>query len=311
MSNTIVNDRSIVAGAGHYVTGAVTSKDGTTIGYRQLGRGPGLVVLHGAMESAQSHMQLAEALADAYTVYLPDRRGRGLSGPYGGSYGVGEDVDDMDALLAKTGAHYIFGVSSGAIICLEAALTLPAIQKAAIFEPPLMANGSATAAWLARFDREIAEGKVAAAMITGMKGAQLGPPLLNLMPRWLLERLTTMMMAGEEKKAGADDVTMRMLAPTLHYDFQLVVETDGALARFGDLPADVLLLGGSKSPAYLTAALDALEKVLPRARRVEFPGLGHEASGNADRRGQPARVAQELRRFFVEPDAHENRGSQP
>jgi pimeloyl-ACP methyl ester carboxylesterase len=300
MSNTIVNDQPIVAGAGHYITGAVTSKDGTTIGYRQLGRGPGLVVLHGAMESAQSHMQLAEALADAYTVYLPDRRGRGRSGPYGASYGVGEDVDDMDALLTKTGAHYVFGVSSGAIICLEAARTLPAIQKAAIFEPPLMVNGSATAAWLARFDSEIAQGKVAAAMITGMKGARLGPPLLNLMPRWLLERLTTMMMASEEKKAGADDVTMRMLAPTLHYDFQLVVETEGELERFGALPADVLLLGGSKSPAYLTAALDALEKVLPRARRVEFPGVGHEASGNADRRGRPELVAQELRRFFVD-----------
>ena len=303
MSNTIVNRQPIAAGAARYVTGAAISKDGTTIGYRQLGRGPGLVVLHGAMESAQSHMQLAEALADAYTVYLPDRRGRGLSGPYGGSYDVREDIDDMDALLRQTGAHYVFGVSSGAIIWLEAALTLPSIQKAAIFEPPLMMNGSTTAAWLARFDREIAQGKVAAAMITGMKGAQLGPPLLNLMPRWLLERLTTMMMAGEEKKAGADDVTMRMLAPTLHYDFQLVAETDGSLERFADLPTDVLLLGGSKSPAYLTAALDTLEKVLPRAKRVEFPGLGHDASGNADRRGRPERVAQELRRFFVEREA--------
>jgi len=303
MSNTIVNRQPIAAGAARDVTRAAISKDGTTIGYRQLGRGPGLVVLHGAMESAQSHMQLAEALADAYTVYLPDRRGRGLSGPYGGSYDVREDIDDMDALLRQTGAHYVFGVSSGAIIWLEAALTLPGIQKAAIFEPPLMMNGSTTAAWLARFDREIAQGKVAAAMITGMKGAQLGPPLLNLMPRWLLERLTTMMMASEEKKAGADDVTMRMLAPTLHYDFQLVAETDGALERFADLPTDVLLLGGSKSPAYLTAALDALEKVLPRAKRVEFPGLGHDASGNADRRGRPERVAQELRRFFVEREA--------
>jgi len=90
MSKTIVDDRSIVAGSGH-INGSVISKDGTTIGYRQLGRGPGLVVLHGAMESAQNHMQLAEALADTYTVYLPDRRGRGLSGPYGRGYSVREE----------------------------------------------------------------------------------------------------------------------------------------------------------------------------------------------------------------------------
>ncbi|HLY30190.1 MAG TPA: alpha/beta hydrolase, partial [Ktedonobacterales bacterium] len=60
-----------------YTTGFVTSKDGVTIGYRQLGHGPGVVLLHGAMETAQSHMQLATAMADAFTVYLPDRRGRG------------------------------------------------------------------------------------------------------------------------------------------------------------------------------------------------------------------------------------------
>jgi len=262
------------------------------------------------MESAQSHTQLAEALADSFTVYLPDRRGRALSGPYGKDHGIKKDVEDMDAVITKTGAHFVFGVSSGAIISLQAALTLPAIRKAAIFEPPLLVNGPASFAWLRRFDQEIAQGKVAAAMITGMKGAQMGPPMLNLMPRWLLERLTTMMMASEEKKAGGDDVTMRMLAPTLHYDFQLVIEMDGALECFRDLRADVLLLGGSKSPAYLKAAVDALEKVLPHERRVEFPGLGHEASGNSDRRGQPERVAQELRRFFVD---RQNlvRGTQP
>jgi len=300
MSKTIVNDQPVVAGPGQYTTGSVVSKDGTTIGYRQLGQGPGLIVVHGAMESSQSHVQLAEALADNYTVYLPDRRGRGLSGPYGKDYNVEEEVEDLDALLAKTGAHYVFGVSSGAIISLQAALTLPAIHKTAIFEPPLMFTGSAPTRWLTRFDDEMAQGKVAAAMITGMKGAQMGPPMLNLIPRWLLERMTTMMMASEDKKASGDDVTMRMLAPTLHYDFQLVIAMEGALESFRTLPAEVLLLGGSKSPAYLTRAVDALETVLPHVTRVEFPGLGHEASGNSDRRGQPERVAQELRRFFAE-----------
>lgn len=300
MSQTTLKDQSMVAPPGNYITGSVISKDGTTIGYRQLGAGPAVVVLHGAMESAQSHMQLAEALADAYTVYLPDRRGRGLSGPYGKDHGIQKDVEDMDAVLTKTGAHDVFGVSSGAIICLQAALTLPGIRRAAIFEPPLLLDGSSPTAWLTRYDEEITQGKIAAALISGMKGAQMGPPMLNLIPRWILERLTTMMMASEEKKAGPDDVTMRMLAPTLHHDFQLVVEMSAALERFRAVRADVLLLGGGKSPAYLKSALDALEKALPRVRRVEFEGVGHEASGNSDRRGKPEPVAQALRRFFLE-----------
>ncbi|WP_052475843.1 alpha/beta fold hydrolase [Cohnella kolymensis] len=89
----------------NYTTNSITSKDGTNISYRQLGRGPGLVVVHGTMESAQSHMQLAEALDDTYTVYLPDRRGRGLSGPYSKDHNLRKEVEDMDALLTQTGAR--------------------------------------------------------------------------------------------------------------------------------------------------------------------------------------------------------------
>jgi pimeloyl-ACP methyl ester carboxylesterase len=284
---------------GRYRTGSVISQDGTTIGYRQLGHGPGVVLLHGAMESAQSHMELAEALADRFTVTLPDRRGRGMSGPYGRDYTIQRAVEDVAAVLAETDAHAVFGVSAGGLIMLQAALTLPAIHKAALFEPAMVVNNAVSMAFLARYDQEIAQGKTAAALVTAMKGAQMGPPIFNRIPRWLLERLTQMGMASEEKKATGDAVTMRALAPTLHCDFHMILEMQDALPRFKAVQAEVLLLGGSESPAYLKAALDALETVLPHVRRVEFPGLGHGASGNTDQHGQPERVAQELRRFFA------------
>ena len=297
--NTIAPEDQTQADAAveRYSTGSVVSKDGTIIGYRQVGHGPAVILLHGAMESAQSHMQVAQALADRFTIYLPDRRGRGLSGPYREDHSIETDVQDMAALLANTGAHDVMGVSSGAIIWLQAALTLP-IRKAVIFEPPLPINGSLPTAFVHRYDTEIAQGEVAAALVSAMKGTQMGPPIFNLIPRGLLERLTTTMMASEEKKAGSEDVTMRMLAPTLHYDFQLATEMHGALERFKGIRAEVLLLGGSKSPAYLKAGLDALEKVLPHVTRVELPGLGHGATGNSDRGGRPERAAQVLRQFF-------------
>ena len=285
-------------------TAAVASRDGTTIGYRRLGTGPGLVVLHGAMESSRSHLQLAEALSGSFTVYLPDRRGRGLSGPYAPTYSVRTEIEDMDALLEETGAHYVFGVSSGALIWLHAALALPAIRKAAIFEPPLLIDPVASPPLMRRFDDEIARGKVAAALITGMRAARLAPPIFDRIPRWVLERMTQAMLASEDKQARAGDVTMRMLAPTLQYDFELVLASQGALDRFGTISADVLLLGGSKSPAFLIASVDALARVLPRAERVTLTGLGHAASGNSGdpmtgRDADPRRVAEVLRRFFV------------
>jgi pimeloyl-ACP methyl ester carboxylesterase len=297
-----VENQSTTATPESYTTGFVTSKDGTTIGYRQLGHGPGVVLLHGAASSGYNHMQLAEALADAFTVYVPDRRGRGLSGPYSEDYSIQKDVEDLDALLTKTGTHNVFGVSSGGIICLQAALTLPTIRKAAIYEPPFFINDESTPTTvLTRYDKEMAQGKVAAALITGMKGAQMGPPIFNAMPRWLLELLVSMAMKSEDKKGSRGYVSMRALAPTLHHDFQLVVEMSGKLESFRALRAEVLLLGGSKSPAFLKVALDALEKVLPHVTRIEFPGLGHAASWNTDRGGKPEPVAQELRRFFAEP----------
>ena len=301
-TRTTANNQSPAAEQ-QYTTGFVIAPDGGAIGYRQLGHGPGVVLLHGAMESAQSHMQLATALADAFTVYVPDRRGRGLSGPYNKEYSIQSDIADMDALLTKTGARNVFGVSSGADIWLEAALSLPAIRKAALYEPALFSDASKPRAFLARYDREMAQGNIAAAMVTAMKGAQMGPPIFNAMPRWLLESLTGSAIKSEARKAKPGDMTMATLAPTLHYDFALVTAMSGHFQDFKNVHAEVLLLGGSKSPAYLKHALGSLEKVLPHlAGRIEFPGLDHGGSSdlsNTNRNGNPELVAQALRRFFA------------
>ncbi|NUR90571.1 MAG: hypothetical protein HOY71_41385, partial [Nonomuraea sp.] len=42
----------------------VGSADGTTIGYRTSGQGPGLILLHGGMLASQHFTGLAAALAD-------------------------------------------------------------------------------------------------------------------------------------------------------------------------------------------------------------------------------------------------------
>ncbi len=288
-----------------YTTSTVTSEDGTTIGYRQLGQGPGVVVLHGAASSGYNHLQLAGLLAQDFTVYLPDRRGRGLSGPSGKDYGIYKEVEDLEALLTLTGASNVFGVSAGAIITLQAALTLPIIHKAAIYEPPFFLNTPPAnlARLLARYEQEMEQGKIAAAMVTGMKGAQMGPRIFSIMPRWLLVLLTNRLLKSEAKNGQgrfSNYLPLRELAATMHNDFQLVVTMNGQLESFRKVQTEVLLMGGSKSPAYLKTALDALERILPNARRVEFPGLNHAASWNTDVGGKPEPVAQVLRRFFAD-----------
>jgi len=298
-----IKNQTIAAIHQQPITGSVTSKDGTTIGFYQLGHGPGLILVQGAMGTAKNFLQLGEALADAFTVYIPDRRGRGLSEAGSDDYSIQKEVEDMDSLLTKTKTSYIFGLSSGALISLQATLRLPAIRKAAIYEPPFYVHGLPTAL-MTRYKKEVAEGRLAAALITAMQATQMGPKIFNALPRRLLESLTNKMMESEAKNAKSGDITMKRLAPTLQHDFQVVAEMNGTLENFRTVRADVLLLGGSKSPNFLKVDLDAMEKILPRVRRLEFPGLGHAAAWNYDKQrnpdGNPERVAQELKRFFVE-----------
>ena len=59
--------------------GSVASAECTTIGYRRVGDGPGVVLVHDGAQSSQNLMTLAAALSDLFTIYVPDRRGRGMS----------------------------------------------------------------------------------------------------------------------------------------------------------------------------------------------------------------------------------------
>lgn len=276
----------------------VTSKDSTPIGYRQIGSGPGLILMHGAMESSLGHVELAQALADTFTCYLPDRRGRGLSGSYGNDYSLQKDIEDVDALLSATGARYVFGVSSGAIMMLEAARQLPAIRKAAIFEPPIVIDNSLDLSFLKKYEKELEEGDTISALVTAMLGAQMGPPMFQSFPRGVLKWMTKKMVEQEDKKAKPGDVTMRMLAPTLRYEFQFASRAAQMLPTFRDIKAQLLLMRGTKSPAYLRTAVGALAKVRPDAKLVELEGMHHGASGNRNRGGQPKKFAQVLREFF-------------
>jgi pimeloyl-ACP methyl ester carboxylesterase len=121
--NTAKATETSSASTAGMTTGLVASTDGTPIGNLRVGHGPAVVVLHGSNESARSHLQFARALADEFTVYLPDRRGRGLSGPHRPDHSMRTEVEDLQAVVAHCGAQKVFGVSVSALIALQAART--------------------------------------------------------------------------------------------------------------------------------------------------------------------------------------------
>jgi len=274
---------------------------------------------------------------------VPDRRGRGVSGPPGERYCLTSECEDLNALLAATGTHNVFGLSSGALIALEAARTLPAIHRVALYEPPLSVDHSTPTDWVARYDREIAEGKLGSAVVTALQGSRSAPPILRFVPRvlldavlnratrvgsedgswredgsgreerpppvrsrargaamrallWPLRRAARRNERSDDGVGGPADVPLRALVPTMHYDAQLVIESEGTLQQYAGVPAEVLLLGGSQSPRYLRQSLNALSGVLPHVRSVELAGVGHLAADNSEK---PELVARELRGFFT------------
>lgn len=277
--------------------GYVTSKDGTRIGYRQRGHGPGLIILHGSLSTGYYHIQLAKALSDRFTVTLPDRRGFGLSDPFHQEDGILKDVEDLEALLAQVAAHNLFGVSVGAIIALKAALSVSAIHKLAIYEPPLFTNAEAPQAMMARFDDEMAQGNTAAALTTAMKGAPLISDLFSALPRGLIEFMTRKTMSF---KAAGDYASFEELAPTLYHDGQVILAMSGQPERLKGIRAGVLLLGGSSSTVFLKSGLEFVAKALPHARRITLPGLNHGSTWNVELRGKPELIVPELKQFFEE-----------
>ncbi len=304
--NTARATATNTASTAKMTTGVVASADGTTVGYLRTGRGPAVVVLHGSNESALSHIQLALALADEFTVYLPDRRGRGLSGPHRPDHSMRTEVEDLRAVIAHSGAQKVFGVSVSALITLQAARTAPAIRQVAVYEPALLMDTSGTyTSWVHRFDQEMAHGQMADALITSLRGLDLAPPALRVMPRRLLVAVTDAAMRKEDAHAAPGAVTIRELASTLRYEPLLLAEMAGTVATFADVPADVLLMGGDmKRPAFIRPAFDALALTLPRVQCAVFPGLDHGGSGDpgpANRGGKPEVVAPAIRSFFARP----------
>jgi pimeloyl-ACP methyl ester carboxylesterase len=229
-----------------FTNGSVTSTDGTPIGYRQIGRGPGLVLVHGGLNAGQHLMRLAEQLSDTFTVYIPDRRGRGLSPYTGEDYNLAKQCDDMQALLAHTQAERIFGHSVGGIVALFAALAFKSIRKLAVYEPPLSINGSAPAQWFPRCCLEIDQGDYTRALVTALTGMKLAPPLFLWLPRFVLIPLLKWANADDAKNAKDGFVSITELIPTLKMDVPLVLETENRWQALEPLRADVLLLGAVK-----------------------------------------------------------------
>lgn len=290
-----------------YSKRVVRSADGTTIGFRQLGHGPGLVILHGGALASQHYMKLGAALADRFTVYIPDRRGRGMSGPYGPQYSIAREDEDLAAVVAETGAQRVFGTADGGLFALHASLTVAAIRKVAVFEPVLFVGQPGVADFknvISRAEPLLARGDIAGAMAGLAKDARDSDTRAQAIsaPYRLLSQIMTRpivcraLLWTDARMVRGDDCALRDLVAAFGTEIAAVKAASGTIEEYRNVTAEVLLMCGSGAAPLFTGTLDALAAVLPRSTRVDLPGLNH--GGAQDQGGDPAIIAEQLRMFF-------------
>ncbi|MDX6325043.1 MAG: hypothetical protein QOK15_1397, partial [Nocardioidaceae bacterium] len=126
-------------------TSTVTSADGTRIAYESSGTGPVLVLVDGAMcfRGMGPSRDLTEHLRDRFTVVSYDRRGRGGSGAGSSPWSLERELDDLAAVLEATGGRAsLLGVSSGAVLVLEAARRGLPVERVVGYEAPFILDDS-------------------------------------------------------------------------------------------------------------------------------------------------------------------------
>jgi pimeloyl-ACP methyl ester carboxylesterase len=129
----------------------VKSKDGTIIAYDQSGRGPVVILVDGALQYRafdQGMAQIAELLSKHFTVIHYDRRGRGDSTDIL-PFSLQREIEDIEALIDEAGGSaFLFGISSGAALAMEAAIALPnRVKKLAMYEPPYNPEKTSREIW--------------------------------------------------------------------------------------------------------------------------------------------------------------------
>lgn len=104
----------------------------------EVGDGPLVVLVHGAMDRSGSMLRVRRALRGTYRVLRYDRRGYGRSLATGPSATFDQQVDDLAALLAGRPA-VLAGHSFGGLVCLTLAQRSPDLVRSVLaYEAPMM-----------------------------------------------------------------------------------------------------------------------------------------------------------------------------
>lgn len=266
----------------------VISKDGTPIAYQKIGRGTGLIIIHGVLSQAANYNVLAEALSDNFTVYVIERRGRGLSGPQGDHYSLEKECEDLFALQSKVKASYLFGHSYGGLIALESGRTNDVFKKIAVYDPGVNVDGAIEIGWTTEYKNLLAKGQFLTALALFSKSS--GPEKAKKAPLWLMKLMLPVFI---DKNRRTQMFSLLQCNLVEHME---VANRNNSFPNYSGINAKVLLMSsGASGLIYVAKAIKVLSEVLPSYEVKIFSELGHFAPDQT----APTEIAQALKAFFT------------
>jgi pimeloyl-ACP methyl ester carboxylesterase len=246
-----------------------TSKDGTTIAFDRTGDGPPVIIVEGAFCDRRTSAPLAARLAERFTVFAYDRRGRGDSGDTP-PWSLERELEDLEAIIGEAGGSAcVYGMSSGAVLGYEAAARGLNVTGRAMYEPQPIGGGG----FLDELTELVSAGRRGDAVELFLtRGPQLPGEVIAQMrnaPMW----------------AGLEAV-----AHTLVYDNTITSDAE-VLSRAGKVTVPAMVIGGADSPWFLHDAVRAFAGAIPGARQEFLDGQTHQVD--------PAVLAPMLAEFFT------------
>jgi pimeloyl-ACP methyl ester carboxylesterase len=183
---------------------------------------------------------------------------------------VEREIDDIDALInAAGGPAFVYGISSGAALAMEAAIELGGkIKKLAMYEAPYNDDETARQAWN-QYTQQLKEllaadrrGDAVALfmMLVGAAGDQIDG--MRQAPVWPI---------------------FEAIAPTLAYDHIALLGDDASVPteRAARVAVPALIMDGGASYPFMHVTSMALANAMPHAQHRTLEGQTHEVAAEA------------------------------
>ena len=254
----------------------VTSNDGTTIAFDRMGEGPPVVVVGGGSVDRMSNAPLLPLLADRFTVFNYDRRGRGDSGDTP-PYSVEREIEDIGAVIEAAGGEAnLYGTSSGAALALAAAASGQlSLTKLALWEAPFIPEGQPRppADTAAIFRGFVDAGDRGAAVEFFMSN------VVGLPDEFVAQARQAPFWADQEA-----------IAHTLAYDAEIMGDYHLPTDQAAVVKVPTLVMAGGGSFPWMAVTAEAIAEAIPDAEHRLLPDQTHDVS--------PEVMAEALKAFF-------------